>query len=89
MYKDVCTSKVCAQNKKNNIYCHVARVLSIDKRKDDDDYIEWEGNVSQMTEMSKGSAEKNYISTFLHNSASKMIPNKLKLHKSSSKIKEN
>jgi hypothetical protein len=42
-----------------------------------------------MTEMSKGSAEKNYISTFLHNSASKMIPNKLKLHKSSSKMKEN
>ena len=72
----------------NEIYCHVACVIIINKLKDDD-CIEWEGDVSQMTEMSKGSAEKNYISTFLHNSASKMIPNKLKLHKSSSEIKEN
>jgi hypothetical protein len=31
--------------------------------------------------MSKDSAEKNYNSAFMHNSASKMIPNKLKVHK--------
>ena len=41
----------------NEIYCHVACVIIINKLKDDD-CIEWEGDVSQMTEMSKGSVRK-------------------------------